>query len=306
MNAKTSSEISAELLRSGSPGAISRGTRPFLKSSLSVAGLHWPAVAVLAALTVCAAFFSGWNVLRAVFFSVFAAIAAEALNPWASAAGGRFASALRLRDGSVVLLGILTAFLLPAHAPVWIFFAGSFFAVWVGRGIYGGLGSYVFHPALLAKVFLMTFFPSQAAGSLAPAGTGMGAAAFALLALAGGLVLIDRQVLSWRIPFYFLAAGILASVLAGRDALSDLLAANGVLIAFFYLADFGTAPLSRAGRILYAVGGGLAASLFYWAGQSAPAVYAVLFLNALTPLIDRYVRPRILGESRRFFGGNVL
>jgi electron transport complex protein RnfD len=305
MKAKAFSESSAELLRSGSAGTISRGTRPFLKASVSVAGLHWPVAAVLAILMVCAAFPSGWNVFRAVFLSVFAAIAADALNPWASAAGGRFASALRLRDGSLVLLGMLTAFLLPARSPWWMFFAGSFFAVWVGRGIFGGLGSYVFHPALLAKAFLLYFFPARAAGSLVPGGTGIWAVAFALLTIAGGLVLIDRQALPWRVPFYFLAAQLIASVLAGRDALSEILAANSVWIAFFYLADFGTAPLTPPGRILYAVGGGLAVSLFCRGGLSAPAVYAALFLNAFAPLIDRYVRPRILGEPRRAFGGNI-
>lgn len=92
---------------------------------------------------------------------------------------------------------------------------------------------------------------------------------------------------------------------AGRDAISDLLAAQSAFVAFFYLADFGTSPMSRTGRVLYAVGGGLAVFLLQWGGGSAPAVYAALLMNAVTPLIDRYVRPRILGETRRFFAGNA-
>lgn len=60
-----------------------------------------------------------------------------------------------VNDMSAMVTGLLFAFLLPPTTPWWVVVAGSFFAIAVGKELFGGLGRNVFNPALLARVALM-------------------------------------------------------------------------------------------------------------------------------------------------------
>ena len=67
----------------------------------------------------------------------------------------------RLYDGSALLTGLLMALCLPPWAPWWIGVGASFFAIAVGKQIYGGIGQNLFNPAMLARVALLISFPIQ-------------------------------------------------------------------------------------------------------------------------------------------------
>ena len=67
----------------------------------------------------------------------------------------------RLKDNSALLTGWMLALTLPPWAPWWIGLGGSFFAIAIGKQIYGGIGQNVFNPALLARVALLISFPVQ-------------------------------------------------------------------------------------------------------------------------------------------------
>lgn len=58
-------------------------------------------------------------------------------------------------DGNSALLGMLFAMMLPATTPWWVIVVGTFFAVVIGKQIYGGLGGNPFQPAVLAMAVLM-------------------------------------------------------------------------------------------------------------------------------------------------------
>lgn len=66
-----------------------------------------------------------------------------------------------LYDQSAALTGILLALTLPPHSPWWICVVGGFFAILLGKHLYGGLGYNMFNPALIARVFLLISFPVQ-------------------------------------------------------------------------------------------------------------------------------------------------
>jgi Na+-translocating ferredoxin:NAD+ oxidoreductase RnfD subunit len=73
-----------------------------------------------------------------------------------------------------------------------------------------------------------------------------------------------------------------------------------VLGAFFIATDYVTSPNTRAGQVLFGLGIGLLTWVIRtWGGYPEGMAFAVLLMNALTPVIDRYVRPRILGRDRR-------
>lgn len=129
----------------------------------------------------------------------------------------------------------------------------------------------------------------------------------ALLLLAGGLLLIARRVIDWMIPLAVL--GSLALLATGMSLLDPaqspgplyhLLSGSAVLCAFFIATDPVTSPVSRAGQALFGVGIGV---LIYvirtWGGYPEGVAFAVLLMNACTPMIDHYLRPRVYGRDRR-------
>jgi len=58
-----------------------------------------------------------------------------------------------------VLTGLLLAYNLPPQIPLWLPAAGSFFAIAVGKQVFGGLGHNIFNPALAGRAFLMVSWP---------------------------------------------------------------------------------------------------------------------------------------------------
>ena len=60
--------------------------------------------------------------------------------------------------------------------------------------------------------------------------------------------------------------------------------------------DYSTTPVTKAGKVIFALGCGLVTAVIRSFGAYAEGVsFAILLMNILTPLIDRYVRPRPFG-----------
>lgn len=66
-----------------------------------------------------------------------------------------------IMDGSAILTGVLLAFNLPASLPWWLVVLGSIVAIGIGKMAFGGLGSNIFNPALVGRVFLLISYPAQ-------------------------------------------------------------------------------------------------------------------------------------------------
>lgn len=71
---------------------------------------------------------------------------------------------LALRDLSAVVTGILIAFNLPVGVPLWIPVMGAFFAIIVVKQLFGGIGKNIVNPALAARVFIFSAWPSMLGG----------------------------------------------------------------------------------------------------------------------------------------------
>jgi len=124
-----------------------------------------------------------------------------------------------------------------------------------------------------------------------------------LACLLGGIYLCFRRAASWEIP-----AGVLLSVLciAGVVNLSNLgtawsvlheLASGSLLFGAFYIAtDPVTSPLTSRGKWIYGVGiGAIIMLLRLFSGYPEGVMFAVLLMNAVTPLINRWNIPRPFG-----------
>lgn len=127
----------------------------------------------------------------------------------------------------------------------------------------------------------------------------------ALLLLAGGLWLVARRIVPWQIPLAMLATlALLASVFHLLDAqrfaspLVHVMAGSAIFCAFFIASDPVGAPVTAAGRLIFGAGiGVLVFSIRTWGGYPEGVAFAVLLMNAATPLIDQYVRPRRYGRT---------
>lgn len=128
----------------------------------------------------------------------------------------------------------------------------------------------------------------------------------ALLLLAGGLFLIIKRVITWHIPLSMLVTLALLAALFHLidptryiDPLTHLLSGAAILGAFFIATDLVTSPVSFRGQVLFGAGCGLLVYVIRtWAGYPEGVAFAVMLMNACTPLIDRYLKPRIYGRDR--------
>jgi Na+-translocating ferredoxin:NAD+ oxidoreductase subunit D len=128
----------------------------------------------------------------------------------------------------------------------------------------------------------------------------------ALLLLLGGLYLLANRVITWQTPAAMLGSlALLATLMHGYnpqhypDALYHLVNGATLLGAFFIATDPVTSPVSVRGQLVFGAGLGLLVYVIRtWTGYPEGVAFAVMLMNAATPAIDRYLRPRIYGRRR--------
>ncbi len=126
----------------------------------------------------------------------------------------------------------------------------------------------------------------------------------ALALLAGGLFLLYKKVISWHIPVSYLGTvlmvgGIFWLVDASKypSPLFHLITGGLLLGAFFMATDMVTSPVTHTGMLIFGCGCGLLTVLIrLFGGYPEGVSFAILLMNAATPLIDRYCRPKIYGH----------
>jgi electron transport complex protein RnfD len=256
-----------------------------------------------------------------------------------------------LLDGSAMVTGMLLAFCLPTHLPLWLVILGSFVAISIGKMSFGGLGNNPFNPALVGRVFLFVSFPVQMTSwpvsgknhfAYLDASTGatplsimkegmkngeavtqiledipgyldmflgrMGGSEGEVAALAlliGFVYLLVRRIIRWHIPVSILLT---VTVFTGLMWLGDptlnpnplfhLLSGGLMLGAIFMATDYVTSPMNVKGMWIYGIGIGIITVVIRVFGSYPEGVqFAILIMNAFTPLINKYVKPKRFGEE---------
>lgn len=126
----------------------------------------------------------------------------------------------------------------------------------------------------------------------------------ALLLILAGLYLIARRIINWRIPVAILAAVVVPTALLNfmdpqrYPSPTFMLLAGGLLLGAVYMAtDYVSSPLTHRGIWIYGLGIGILVVLIrVWGGLPEGVMYAILLMNAATPLINRYTRSRVYGH----------
>lgn len=239
-------------------------------------------------------------------------------------------------NGHALFTGMVFACLLPATAPWWLVLVGVAVALVVGKHVFGGLGTSPVVPALLGFAVCeiswpgltrydfsllnwpwswpladLTYYGPAAAAAhgwtdllLGRQLGGLGASQSSA-ALLGGIYLVARGIVPWRIPAFFLA-GIAAAALvfqlaypaAAVGPVFHLLAGSTIFAAFFLAPEMSCAPVGRAAMAGYGLLAGVLVMLIRVYGiWPEGTVFAILLANLTTPLWDR-IRPKAFGKGR--------
>ena len=123
----------------------------------------------------------------------------------------------------------------------------------------------------------------------------------AVLIILGGLYLMYKGIINYVIPtFYICTVAILMFILGGFNftfVIYELLAGGLMLGAFFMLTDYTTSPMTKKGKIIYAVLAGLITTVIrLYGGYPEGVSYSILLVNIMTPLIDKYTKTKVFGE----------
>ena len=125
----------------------------------------------------------------------------------------------------------------------------------------------------------------------------------ALLLLIGGVYLIVRRVIDWRVPVTFIGTVAVFALIYGAakgqtlDYVLPSVFGGGLFLgAFFMATDYSTTPNTKLGLVVFALGCGIITSLIRFFGSYPEGVsFAILLMNIVTPYIDKAFIPRPFG-----------
>ena len=242
-----------------------------------------------------------------------------------------------IQDLSAVVTGLILAFNLPVSIPLWMAAIGSFFAIVVVKQMFGGIGQNFANPAIVARIVLLLSF-GQAMGSwTAPLSWKTDAVSTAtplaiiggesnealpslldmflgirggcigetcsLALIVGGIYLMARKVISYKIPVAFIGTVAVIMLIAGKFDLEFLeyeLMGGGLLLgAFFMATDYSTSPIKSNAKIVFGVGCGLLTCVIrLFASLPEGVSFAILIMNLLVPHIETIMAPKPFGTVK--------
>ena len=136
-----------------------------------------------------------------------------------------------------------------------------------------------------------------------PDGAGAMGEICALALLLGLAFMLWRKIITWHIPVSIIAtvfvfAGLLhLASPAYADPVSVVLSGGLMLGAIFMATDYVTSPMTPRGQLIYGVCIGLLTVIIRnWGAYPEGMSFAILIMNAFTPLINNYVKPKRFGE----------
>ncbi|MCK5282233.1 MAG: RnfABCDGE type electron transport complex subunit D [Nanoarchaeota archaeon] len=229
-----------------------------------------------------------------------------------------------VEQGSAVVTGLLLGMILPPTLPLWVPAIGSFVAIAIAKHAFGGAGMTIFNPALVGRAFLVASFPALMAAYILDGITsatplqmlklngyqsavshfGSNMLAYksmflgniagsigetsALALLIGGLFLIFLKVIDWKIPTIYIGTVFVLTAIFGQDPIYHILGGGLFIGAFFMATAYEGMPITKSGRIYFALGLGILTTVIRLFGGYPEGVnFSILIMNAAAPLIER-------------------
>ncbi|MGP1351207.1 MAG: RnfABCDGE type electron transport complex subunit D [Hoylesella marshii] len=140
-------------------------------------------------------------------------------------------------------------------------------------------------------------------GSNALGGAGTIGEVSAITLLIGLGYMLWKKIITWHIPISIIATVFVISGLLHivnpiyADPLSEILCGGLMLGAIFMATDYVTSPMTHRGQLIYGISiGVLTVVIRNWGSYPEGMSFAILIMNAFTPLINTYVKPKRFGE----------
>lgn len=115
----------------------------------------------------------------------------------------------------------------------------------------------------------------------------------------GGIYLLIRKVISWRIPVTYIATVFILTWAFGRVPVYEIFIGGLMLGAFFMATDYSSSPVTPVGQIIMGIGCGILTALIrVYGGYPEGVSYSILIMNLAVPLIDRYTKPKVFGGGK--------
>lgn len=311
---------------------------PHLRSNETISRVMLDVLIALIPAAIGSIWFFGIDAVELILLAVVSAVVAEGLCQKA------MNRPVSVKDLSAAVTGLLLAFNLPPTAPWWIPVIGSAFAVIIVKQLFGGLGHNFMNPALAARAMLLASWPVLMTNWITPgvkAGADVVSAATplailsgesegvlpaisdvffgniggslgetsAILLLIGGIYLLYRRVINWRIPFTYIGTVAVFALVFGEGfgvgvdftrMIFHVLAGGLMLGAFYMATDYSSSPVSPKGQIIFGIGCGLITIVIRLIGGYPEGVsYSILLMNLVAPLIDKYTSPKVFGEVKQ-------
>lgn len=226
---------------------------------------------------------------------------------------------------SACVTGVMMALVCPPTAPVWMFIVGAAVAMIVAKGLFGGIGSNVFNPALTGRAFMFLSFPAAMGASWMTPKTLGGAvdavsSATTLSAIKAGtfaiedgtlwqyfignragcigetstlLILISfaflllAHIIDWRAPVAMVGTVAVCSLIAGENLAMSLMTGGLMFGATFMVTDYATAPVTKKGRLVFGFGCGLITFLIRkFGGYPEGVMFSILIMNSVAPFLN--------------------
>lgn len=290
---------------------------PHIRDTDSTEKIMFAVLVALLPVVAAAIYFFRWDAVRVVLLSAATAIATEAIFQRLRK------QPIRVGDGSALITGVLVGLIVPPSLPSWMVILGAAFAITIGKQVFGGLGQNPFNPALVGRAILTASFagamtkwtaPFDAVTAATPLAIGAAGSRIpdlffgsiagslgetsAVAILLGGIYLFYKGVLDYRIPVGITAAVVVMSLVTGQDPIFHLLAGSVLFGAVFMATDPVTSPITKTGRWIFGLGIGLIIMLIRtWGSFPEGVTFAILLMNAVTPLLNRWTRPRVYGQG---------
>ncbi len=319
-------------------------TSPHVRSHESIRWIMWTVVIALAPAAAAGCWFFGPRAIGIVLGSIGVAVATEA-----AILALRKKPVSQALDGSAVVTGLLFAMVISSNASWYVVVIGAFFSIAAAKHLFGGLGYNIWNPALAGRAFVLAAWSLQmTAGWASPLNADVvskatplnavkmpvaGAGPFsigdlffgnipgslgetsAFLLLIGGLLLIARKYIDWRVPVSFIVTTVvLCMILPFKGADSGKLGwyqnysffeqiafwtfSGGLMLgAFFMATDMVTSPITKKGALIFGIGCGILTAVIRKLGGYPEGVcYSILIMNTAVPLIDRFTLPKKFGQ----------
>jgi electron transport complex protein RnfD len=114
----------------------------------------------------------------------------------------------------------------------------------------------------------------------------------AIALIIGGIYLIARRIIDWKLPASILVSVVVMALLFGQDPIFHLLTGGLLLGAFFMATDWVTSPVTPKGRVVFGISiGVLIMVIRLWGSYPEGVTFAILLMNTATPLINEITRP---------------